>query len=139
MLAALSMVGPIITCVGIVDCSDMPGVKSSFEAPSHLRIPVRFLPSLAEIIVSSDVFIHLLEKLLQGLWWLPCKILCCGSWLKPLDHGLNNNLIGHCRRLSSQSQEHLDVCLEVLLMVLCALEQSLGSNWLLLKALEAGD
>jgi hypothetical protein len=40
----------------------MPGVKSSSEAPSHLRIPVRFLPSLAEIVVNSDVFIHLLEK-----------------------------------------------------------------------------
>jgi hypothetical protein len=84
-----------------VDRSDTPGVESSSEAPSHLRIPVRFLPSLAEIVVSSDVFIHLLEELLQGLLWLPCKILCCGSWSEPLDHGLNDNLIGHCRRLSS--------------------------------------
>jgi hypothetical protein len=38
-------------------------MKSSSEAPSHLRIPVRFLPSLAEIVVSSDVFIYLLEEL----------------------------------------------------------------------------
>jgi hypothetical protein len=59
---------PCIICVGNVDCSDMLGVKSSSKAPSHLRILVRFLPSLAEIVVSSDVFIHLLEKLLQGLW-----------------------------------------------------------------------
>jgi hypothetical protein len=79
MLAALSMIGPVIICVGIVDCSDMPGVESSFEAPSHLRIPVCLFPSLAEIVASSNVFIHLLEELLQGLWWLPCKILCCGS------------------------------------------------------------
>jgi hypothetical protein len=135
VMAALGMVGHVIICVGIVDCSDMPGVKSSSEAPGHLRIPLRFLLSLAEIIAGSDVFSHHLEKLLQGLWWLPCKILCCGSWSEPLDHGLNDNLIGHCRRLSSQSQEPLDVCLEILLMVLRALEQSLGSNWLRLESL----
>jgi hypothetical protein len=88
-------------CVGIVDRSDMPGVKSSSEAPSHLRIHVRFLPSLAEIILSSDVFIHLLEKLLQGLWWLPCKILCCGSWSEPLHHGLDDDFIRHRWRLGS--------------------------------------
>jgi hypothetical protein len=117
----------------------VPGVKSSSKAPSHLRIPISFLPSLAKVIVSSDVFIHLLEKLLQGLWWLPCKILCCGSWSEPLDHGLIDNLIGYCRRLSSQSQESSDVRLQVLLMVLCALEQILNSDWLRLEALEAGD
>jgi hypothetical protein len=99
------MIGPIIICIGIVDCSDVPGVESSSEARSHLRIPICFLPSLAEIVVSSDVFIHLLEKLLQGLWWLPCKILCCGSWSEPLDHGLNDNLIGHYR-YSSWSYVH---------------------------------
>jgi hypothetical protein len=81
----------------------VPGVESSSEASSHLEIPICFLPSLEEIVVSSDVFIHLLEKLLQDLLWLPCKILCCGSWSEPLDHGLNENFIGHCRRLSSQS------------------------------------
>jgi hypothetical protein len=102
MLDALGMIGPVIICIEIVDCSDMTGVESSSEAPSHLRIPICFLPSLAEIVVSSDVFIYLLEKLLQGLWWLPCKVLCCGSWSDPLDHGLNDNLIRHCRRLSSQ-------------------------------------
>jgi hypothetical protein len=132
------MVGPIIICVGIVDCSDMPGVKYSSEAPSHLRIPICFLPSLAKIIVSSDVFIHLLEKFLQGLWWLPCKILSYGSWSEALDHGINDNLIGHCRRLSSQSQEPLDVRLQVLLMVLRASEHGLGSDWLRLEV-EAGD
>jgi hypothetical protein len=84
MLAALGMVGPFIICVGIVDCSNMPGVKSSSEAPGHLRIHVRFLPSLAEIIVVSDVFVHLLEKLLQGLWWLPCKYCAMGPGRSPL-------------------------------------------------------
>jgi hypothetical protein len=58
------MIGPIIICVGIVDHSDMHGVESSSKAPIHLGIPVGFLPSLAEIIVSVNVFIHLLEKLL---------------------------------------------------------------------------
>jgi hypothetical protein len=122
------MIGHVVICVGIVDCSDMPGMESSSEAPSHLRIPVRFFPSLAEILVSLDVFIHSLEDLFQGLWWLPCKILRCRSWSKPLDHGLDDNLIGHCRRLSSQSQEPSDVRLQVLLMVLRALEQGLGSD-----------
>jgi hypothetical protein len=116
------MIGPVIICVGIVDRSDMPRVKSSSEAPSHLRILVRFLPSLAKIVVSSDVFIHLLEKLLQGLWWLPCKILCCGSWSEPLDHGLDDDFIRHRWRLGFEPQEPSDICLQVLLMVLCAPE-----------------
>jgi hypothetical protein len=128
VLIALIIIGPVIVGIGIVDCPDMPVMKSSSETPSHLRIPIFFLPSLAEIIISSDVLIHLLEKFLQGLWWLPCKILSRGSWSKPLDHGLNDNLIGHCRRLSSQTQEPLHVCLQVLLMVLCALEQGLSSD-----------
>jgi hypothetical protein len=95
------MIGPIIIYVGIVDRSDMPQVESFSEAPSHLEIPVGFLPSLVEIIVSMDVFIHLLEKLLQGLWWLPCKILCCGSWSEPLDHGLDDDFIRNHWRLGS--------------------------------------
>jgi hypothetical protein len=49
-----------------MDRSDMPSVDSSSEAPGHLRKPVGFFPSLAEIIISPDVFIHLLKKLLQG-------------------------------------------------------------------------
>jgi hypothetical protein len=122
-----------------VYCPDVSGVEPSSEASGHLRIPIGFLPSLTEIIISSDVFIHLLEELLEGLWWLPCKILCYGSWSEPLDHGLNDNLIGHCRRLSSQSQEPLDIRLQVLLMVRHALAQNLGTDWLRLEALETGD
>ena len=116
------MICSVIICVGIVDRSDMPMVESSFEAPSHLRILVRFVPSLAKIIVSSDVLIHLLEKLFQGLWWLSCKILCYRSWSEPLDHGFDDDLIRQSWRLGSESQEPLDVCLQILLMVLRALE-----------------
>jgi hypothetical protein len=117
----------------------MPGVDSSSEAPSHFRKPVGFFPSLAKIIISPDVFIHILKKLLQGLWGFSDKILSHRSWSKPFNHGLNDNFIGHCRRLCSQMQEPSDICLKVLLMVLCALEQSLGSDWLRLKSLEASD
>jgi hypothetical protein len=100
----------------------MPGMKSSSEAPGHFRKHVCFLPSLAEIIISPDVLIHFLKEILQGLWGLFGKILGCRSWSKPLDHGLNNNFIGHCRRLCSQTQETSDVRLKVLLMILCALK-----------------
>jgi hypothetical protein len=117
----------------------MPGVESSSEAPGHLRVSISLFPSLPEIIISSDVFIHFLEKLLEGLWWLPCKILCHWSWSEPLDHGLNDNLIGHCRCLGSQSQEPSDIRLEILFLILCALEQSLSGDWLRLKALEASE
>jgi hypothetical protein len=44
----------------------MHGMKSPSEAPGHLGKPVGFLPSLAKIIIGSDVLIHLLKKLLQG-------------------------------------------------------------------------
>jgi hypothetical protein len=114
----------------------MPWVDSSSEAPGHLREPVCFLPSLAEVIVSPDISIHLLKQLLQSLWGLSSEILGSRSWTKPLDHGLNDNFIGHCRRLCSQTQEPSDICLEILLMVLRALKQGLSYDWLRLKALE---
>jgi hypothetical protein len=100
----------------------MPRVDSSSEAPGHLREPVSFLPSLAEVIVSPDVLIHLLKQLLQSLWRLSGEILGSRSWTKPLDHGFNDNFIGHCRRLWSKTQEPSDVCLKILLMVLRALK-----------------
>jgi hypothetical protein len=115
----------------------MPWVDSPSEAPGHLREPIGFLPSLTKVIISTDVFIHLLKQLLQSLWRLSSKILGSRSWMKPLDHGLNDNFIGHCRRLCSQTQEPSDVCLEILLMVLRALKQSLSCDWLRLEALEA--
>jgi hypothetical protein len=114
----------------------MPRVDSSSEAPGHLRESVSFLPSLAEVIVSPDVLIHLLKQLLQSLWGLSGEILGSRSWPKTLDQGLNDNFIGHCRRLCPQSQEPSDIRLEVFLMVLRALEQGLSCDWLRLKALE---
>ena len=117
----------------------MPRVESSSEAPGHFRVSVGFFPSLPKVIVSSDVLIHFLEKLLEGLWRIPCKILSHLSSFESLDHGLNDNLIGHCRRLGSQTQEPLDIRLQVLVMILRTLEQCLGSYWLRLETLEAGD
>jgi hypothetical protein len=63
LLAAMNVVCHVIICDGIVDCSDMPRVESSSKAPSHLGIPESLFPSLAKIIISSNVFIHLLEEL----------------------------------------------------------------------------
>jgi hypothetical protein len=83
----------------------MPRVEPSSEAPSHPRIPIGFLPSLVKIVVSLDVLIHFLEKLLQGLWWLPSKILHRWSWSEPLDHAFSDNFIRHYRRLGSKSLE----------------------------------
>jgi hypothetical protein len=122
-----------------MDRADVRGVDSSSEAPGNLKKPICFFPSLAEIIISPDVSIHLLKKLLQGFRGFPGEILSHRSWPKPLDHGLNDNFIGHCRRLCSETQEPSDICLKVLLMVLHALKQSLSSDWLRLKALEGSD
>jgi hypothetical protein len=43
-----------------MDRPDMPWVESSSEAPGHLRVSVGFFPSLLEVIVDSDVLVHLL-------------------------------------------------------------------------------
>jgi hypothetical protein len=117
----------------------MPRVDSSSKAPSHLRKYVSFLPSLVEVIVGSNVLIHFLKQLLQSLRGFPSKVLSRRPWPKTFDHGLNDDFIGHCRRLCSQAQEPSNICLNVLLMVLSALEQSLSSDWLRLKPLKTGD
>jgi hypothetical protein len=117
----------------------MPRVDSSSEAPSHLRKSISFFPSLAEVIVSPDVLIHFLKQLLQGLWEFPGKVLSRRPWPKTFDHGLDDDFIGHCGRLCSQTQKPSDICLKVFLMVLGALEQSLSSDWLRRKPLKAGD
>jgi hypothetical protein len=117
----------------------MPRVDSPSEAPSHLKKSISFLPSLSEVIVSPDVLIHFLKQLLQSLGRFPHEVLGCRSWPKTLDHGLNDNFIGHCGRLSSQSQEPSDIRLQVFLMVLCALEQGLSYDWLRSKALKTGN
>jgi hypothetical protein len=101
MLWPLKLASSIITLTGVVDCSDMPRVDSSSEAPSHLRKPISFFPSLAEIIIGSDVLIHFLEQLLQSLRGFPGEVLSHRSWSKPFDHGLNDDFIGHCGHLCS--------------------------------------
>jgi hypothetical protein len=117
----------------------MPQMNSSSEAPSHLRESVSFLPSLAEVIVSLDVLIHILKQLLQSLWGFSGEILSSRSWPKTLDHGLNDNLIGHCRCLCPQSQEPSESRRKLVTsMSLRALEQGLSCDWLRLKALETG-
>jgi hypothetical protein len=116
----------------------MPRVDFSSEAPGHFRESISFLPSLAEVVVSPDVLIHFLEQLLQSLWGFPGKVLSRRSWPKALNHGFNDNFIGHCGRLCPQSQEPSDIRLEVFLMVLRALEQGLSCDWLRLKTLETG-
>jgi hypothetical protein len=117
----------------------MPRVDPSSEAPSHLRKPISFLPSLVEIIISPDVLIHFLKQLLQSLGGFPGEVLSHRPWPKTLDHGLNDDFIGHYGRLCSQMQEPSDILLKVLLMVLCTLEQGLSSDWLHLKPLKTGD
>jgi hypothetical protein len=117
----------------------MPRVDSSSEAPSHLRKSISFLPSLLKVIISPDVLIHFLKQLLQSLRGFPSKVLGRRPWPKTLDHGLNDDFIGHCGRLCSQTQEPSDIRLKVFLMVLCALEQGLSCDWLRLKALKTGN
>jgi hypothetical protein len=117
----------------------MPRVDSSSEAPSHLRKPISFFPPLAKIIIGTDVLIHFLKQLLQSLRGFPSEVLSRRSWPKTFDHGLNDDFIGHCGRLCSQTQEPSDIRLEVFFVVLRALEQSLSSNRLRLKPLETGD
>jgi hypothetical protein len=117
----------------------MPRVDSSSEAPKHLRKSIRFFPSLVVIIISPDVLIHLLKKLLQGLRGFPGKVLSHRSLPKPFDHGLNENFIRHYGCLCSQTQEPSDIRLDVFFMVLLALEQSLSSDQLRMEPLETGD
>jgi hypothetical protein len=117
----------------------MPRVDSSSEAPSHLRESVSFFPSLVEVVVRPDVLIHFLKQLLQGLRGFPGEVLGHRPWPKTLDHCLNDNLIGYCGCLCSESQKPSDIRLKVFLMVLCALEQGLSCDWLRLEALKTGD
>jgi hypothetical protein len=54
-------------------------MDSSSEAPGHFGESVSFLPSLSKVIISSDVFIHLLDQFLQGLRRFPGEVLGCRS------------------------------------------------------------
>jgi hypothetical protein len=62
-----------------MDCPDMPRVESSSEAPGHRGVSIVFFPSLPKVIIGPDVLVHLLQKLLQSLWWPPDEILRCQS------------------------------------------------------------
>jgi hypothetical protein len=121
-----------------MNCSDMPRVEPSPEAPSHLGVSVGLFPSLSKVIIGPDVLVHLLQKLFQSLWWLPGKILHHRCWSEPFDHSLDDNLIWHRSCLGPESQKYSDICLQVFLMVLHALEQGLGSYWFRLETLKAG-
>jgi hypothetical protein len=136
ILWSLLLTSFVIILDGDVNGPDMPRVDSSSEAPGHFMEPICFLPSLAEVIVGPDVLIHLLKQLLQSLWRLSSEILNSRSWMKPLNHGFNNNFNRHYRRLCSETQEPSNICLEVLLMILRALKQGLSCDWLRLEALE---
>jgi hypothetical protein len=61
----------------------VPWVDSPSEAPGHFGEPVSFLPSLTKVIVSANVFIHLLEQLLQSLRGFPSEVLGRRFWPKP--------------------------------------------------------
>jgi hypothetical protein len=43
-----------------MDRPDMHQVETFSEAPGHLRVSVGFFPSLPEVIIGSDVLVHLL-------------------------------------------------------------------------------
>jgi hypothetical protein len=102
ILRPLLLTSPVVI-LSRVDKSDVPRVDSPSEAPGHFGEPVSFLPSLSKVIICSDIFIHLLKQFLQGLRGFPGEVLGCRSWPKPLNHGLNNNFIGHRWRLCPQS------------------------------------
>jgi hypothetical protein len=80
----LDVIAPVLTLTRIVYCSDMPWVEPSSEALGYLRIYVSFLPSLPKIVVGSNVLIHLLEKLLQGLGGFLAKYCVVGPRQSPL-------------------------------------------------------
>jgi hypothetical protein len=92
-----------------MNCSDMHRVESFSEAPGHLGVSVGLFSSLPKVVVSLDIFVHLLEKLFQSLWWLPSEILRCWSWSNPLDHSFDNNLVWHRWRLSPETQKPSDI------------------------------
>jgi hypothetical protein len=83
-MTMLSIAGPFIISIGVVNGPDMPGMKPPSEAPGHLGEPVGLLPSLAKVIVGPNVLIHFLKQLLQSLWRLPSKVLTVGLGLSSL-------------------------------------------------------
>jgi hypothetical protein len=60
-MTMLSITGPFIIGIGVVNGADMPRMKPPFEAPGHLEKSVGLLPSLAKVVVGPDVLIHFLK------------------------------------------------------------------------------
>jgi hypothetical protein len=105
-----------------MDCLGMPRVEYPSEAPGHLVVFIGFFPSLPKVIMGPDVHVHLLQKLFQSLWWFLGEILGRRSRSEPFDHSFDNNLVQHRWRLSPEMQKPSDICLQVFLMILRALE-----------------
>jgi hypothetical protein len=79
----LSMISHILAGARIMDRPDMPRVESSFEATGHLGVSICFFPSLLKVIVSPDVLVHLLQKLIQSLWSFLAKYCTVGPGRSP--------------------------------------------------------
>jgi hypothetical protein len=56
-------------------------------------VPMGPLSTLMKVIVYPDIFIHLLKKFVQRLGWLSSKILQCKDRSKPLDQGINYEVV----------------------------------------------
>jgi hypothetical protein len=59
--------------------------------------------------------------------------------MKSHDHGLSNYLIWYYWRLRPKPKESPNIGLQVFIMVLCALEKGLGSDWICLESLKTYD
>jgi hypothetical protein len=73
MITVLSIIGPFIVGIGVKNWSDMPGMKSSSEAPGHFRKLVRFLTSLAKIVIG---------RMYSSIFWRSFSRFCGGFLTK---------------------------------------------------------
>jgi hypothetical protein len=78
----------------------MPRVDSSSEAPSHLRKPIIF-PFFGGSHCQPGCTHPFSEAASPESGGFPGKVLSHRPWLKTFDHSLNDDFIGHCRRLCS--------------------------------------
>jgi hypothetical protein len=83
ILRPLLLASPVII-LGGMNRSDMSRMKPSSEAPGYFGEYVSFLPSLSKVIVSVDVFIHLLKQFLQSLRGFLAKYWAEGPGRSPL-------------------------------------------------------
>jgi hypothetical protein len=59
----------------VVNALDISRMESSSKAPDGFGVLVDFFPSLAEIIISPYVLIHLLQQLLKGVQRFPSEVM----------------------------------------------------------------